>query len=75
VFFKVSIEGKKVSGKQIQPDQAAIQIAYQLSGKPASLEQMLATPAQRAVLMARARKHMRNRMKFDLKKLQAGDFD
>lgn len=64
-----------MASKQIQPDQAAIQIAYQLSGKPASLEQMLATPAQRAVLMARARKHMRQRMKFDLKKLQAGDFD
>lgn len=60
---------------RIQPDKAALQIAYELSGKPAPLEAMLANPAQRAALMARAKRHMRQRTKFDLKKLQANDLD
>lgn len=60
---------------RIQPDNAALQIAYELSGKPASLAAMLANPAQRAALVARAKKHMRQRTKFDLKKLQANDLD
>ncbi len=58
-----------------QPDLAALQIAYALSGKPAPLEAMLANPAQKAALVARAKKHMRQRSKFDLKKLQANDLD
>lgn len=60
---------------RIHPDNAAIQIAYELSGKPTTLEKMLTNPAQRAALMARAKRHMRQRMKFDLKKLQANDQD
>lgn len=58
-----------------EPDSAAIQIAYELSGKPAPLERMLSNPAQRAALIARAKRHMRQRMKFDLKKMQANDQD
>lgn len=60
---------------RLQPDQAAIQIAYELSGKPCSLEQMLGNPTQRAVLIARAKRHMRQRLKLDTKKLAANDND
>lgn len=60
---------------RIHPDQAAIQIAYELSGKPCSLEKMLTNPTQRAALMARAKKHMKQRARLDIKKLRANDND
>lgn len=59
----------------LQPDPAAIAIAYELCGKPMSLENMLTNPAQRAALMARARRHMKQRLRIDLQKLRANDND
>ena len=58
-----------------EPDRAAIAIAYELCGKPMPLEKMLANPAQKAALISRAKKHMKQRQKMDLKKLQANDND
>lgn len=59
----------------IQPDRAALEIAYSLLPASMSLEDMLKHPALKIVLLNRAIAHMERRAKRDFKKLQSGDCD
>jgi len=58
-----------------EPDRAALEIAHRMLGSKASLDDMLKDPALKAALRAAARRHMRQRARFDPKKLQANDND
>ncbi len=61
---------------RIQPDRAALEIAYgRIKKRPFTLDQMLAIPAQRRIIENEARSHIRRREKFDIKKMQSGDND
>lgn len=60
---------------RIQPDRAALEIAYSLMSTRLSLDELLKNPTQKRLLESRARKHMRSRNKFDIKKMQANDND
>jgi hypothetical protein len=62
--------------QRIQPDRAALEIAWgKRKNRPFTLEQMLADKTQRSIIENEARKHMKQRDKFDLKKHQANDID
>ena len=58
-----------------QPDRAALEIAHRKAHNKMSLDDMLKVPSLKATLYAMARRHMRNRSKFDPKKMQANDND
>jgi hypothetical protein len=60
---------------RIEPDRAALEIAHRQCRNAMSLDDMLKVPNLKATLYAVARKHMRNRSRFDPKKLQANDND
>ena len=60
---------------RIEPDRAALEIAYSRLRSDVPLDAMLANPRLRIVLMAVARKHMRRRSRFDPKMMQANDHD
>jgi hypothetical protein len=60
---------------RIEPDRAALEIAYRKSRQTMSLDAMLQVPNLKATLYAMARRHMRARLKFDPKKMQANDND
>jgi len=58
-----------------EPDRAALEVAHRMLGAKSPLDDMLKNPAFKAALKAAARRHMRNRDRFDPKKLQANDND
>ena len=57
------------------PDGAALEIAHRRLDAKASIEDMLGHPALRIILENRARYHMQQRARLDVKKLQANDMD
>lgn len=60
---------------RIEPDQAALEIAHRLVAPRTTFGDAMRTPAIKRAIETRARKHMRDRSRFDLKKLQAADAD
>lgn len=60
---------------RISPDRASLEIARIKLRTTAQLDEMLKNPALRIVLETVARRHMRNRDRVDVKKLQANDND
>jgi hypothetical protein len=60
---------------RIQPDRAAIEVAYRLLPHTLPLEAVLEHPALRIILENVARRHMQRRMRPDSKKLQANDLE
>ena len=58
-----------------EPDRASLEVAHRILGAKAPLDDMLKDPALRAALRAAARRHMRQRARFDPKKLPANDND
>jgi hypothetical protein len=61
--------------KRIEPDRAALEIARSMLRTTRPLNELLAVPSLRKVLETVARRHMKNRAKFDPKKAQSGDLD
>ncbi|PRC93065.1 hypothetical protein [Solimicrobium silvestre] len=61
--------------KRAQPDRAALEIAHRQLCTDTPLDDMLASAALRPIVENVARRHMVRRAKFDVKKLQANDFD
>lgn len=59
----------------IQPDRAALEVAYRLLPHEMPLEAVLQHPTLRIILENVARRHMQLRARFDAKKLQANDLD
>ncbi|MFZ6690258.1 hypothetical protein [Undibacterium sp. SXout20W] len=59
----------------ITPDKAALEIAYKRLGITLSYSDAMSNPTYKKLIEARARAHMRQRDRFDLKKLQANDND
>jgi hypothetical protein len=57
------------------PDAISIDIAFRSLGTAKTLEQVMADPALKRILLNRARLHMRRRAKFDPKRMQANDND
>ncbi|HEY0843781.1 MAG TPA: hypothetical protein VGE12_00330 [Noviherbaspirillum sp.] len=62
-------------GARLQPDRAALEVAYRLLPCEAPLEAVLEHPALRIILENVARAHMQRRARFDARKLQANDND
>lgn len=60
---------------RLQPDRAALEVAYRLLPFTAPLDIVLQHPTLRIVLENCARRHMQRRMRLDVKKLQANDLD
>ena len=60
---------------RIAPDRAALEIAHRKLHSTRPLDEMLTVPSLRRVLETMARRHMKDRDRFDPKKLQAGDVD
>jgi hypothetical protein len=59
----------------IVPDRAALEIAHSRLGSKRPLDEMLQVASLRKLLELQARWHMKRRVQFDPKKLQAGDTD
>ena len=59
----------------IEPDRAALEIAHFKLRSKTPLDDMLKVASLRATLFAIARRHMRRRGRFDVKKMQANDSD
>nr|WP_314606539.1 hypothetical protein [uncultured Janthinobacterium sp.] len=60
---------------KIEPDRAALEIAYGQMHTSRPLDELLKVPNLRATLYAVARRHMKRRDRFDPKKIQANDND
>lgn len=60
---------------RIQPDRAALEIAHKRLPIKLSLDAALKDPELKRIIENRARIHMRQRDRFDLKKYQANDID
>ncbi|MFZ6726181.1 hypothetical protein ACO0K2_11870 [Undibacterium sp. MH2W] len=60
---------------RINPDKAALEIAYKRLGITLSYSDAMKNPTYKKLIEARARAHVRQRDRFDLKKLQANDND
>lgn len=60
---------------KIEPDRAALEIAYGQLRTTRPLDDLLKVPNLRATLFAVARRHMKRRDQFDPKKMQANDND
>lgn len=60
---------------RIQPDRAALEIAYKNLPITKPLDAALKDPILKRIIENRARIHMRQRDRFDLKKMQANDND
>ncbi|MDY7537655.1 hypothetical protein QN372_00700 [Undibacterium sp. RTI2.1] len=60
---------------RIQPDRAALEIAYNNLPIAKPLDAALKDPILKRIIENRARIHMRQRDRFDLKKMQANDND
>ena len=60
---------------KIEPDRAALEIAYGQLHTTRPLDELLKVPNLRATLYAVARRHMKRRDRFDPKKMQANDND
>lgn len=60
---------------RIKPDRAALEIVYGNLKTSTPLDQMLANKTQRALLESLARKHIKQRDRYDFKKQQANDND
>lgn len=60
---------------KIEPDRAALEIAYGKLRTTRPLDELLKVPGLRATLYAAARRHMKRRDRFDPKKMQANDSD
>lgn len=60
---------------RIEPDRAALEIAHSKLRSTRPLDEMLTIPSMRKLVEALARRHMRDRAKFDPKKIQSGDTD
>lgn len=59
-----------------QPDRAALEIAFQrLAIRGMNFEQAMNDPTWQRVIKLRAKKHMAQRARMDIKRLQAGDID
>ncbi|BBB59912.1 hypothetical protein UNDKW_1639 [Undibacterium sp. KW1] len=61
--------------KTPEPDEVALEIAHGLLATRLSFEEAMNHPTWKVVIKTRARKHMQQRDKFDLKKLQSNDKD
>lgn len=60
---------------RIQPDAAALDVAYKLLPITVPFEVAMKDPTKKRLIENRARIHMRQRDRFDLKKLQSNDID
>lgn len=60
---------------RLEPDEAALIIAHSLLATKLPFAEAIKHPIWSTVIKTRARKHMQQRDKFDLKKLQANDND
>ena len=60
---------------RIEPDRAALEIAHFKLRAKQPLDDMLKVASLKATLYAVARRHMRRRSQFDIKKMQANDND
>lgn len=60
---------------RIQPDRAALEVAYRLLPLDEPLDTVLQHPALRIILENCARRHMQRRAQFDARKLQSNDLD
>lgn len=58
-----------------EPDRAALEVALRMLDVQVPLDSLLADPACKVILHTLARRHMRRRAEFDVKKLQANDND
>lgn len=56
-----------------QPDQLALEIAHRRVAPRTPYAEAMADPAISKLITARARRHMRERQKMDLKRIQAND--
>lgn len=65
----------KATKTRIEPDRAALEIAHSRLRSTTPLDQMLASPSLKRVVETVARRHMKQRDRFDQKKLQANDND
>jgi len=61
--------------KRITPDTAALEIAHKRLPIKLPFSEAMRVPALKRMIENRARIHIREREKFDLKKLQANDND
>ncbi len=60
---------------RIEPDRAALEIAYKRLGIAMPMTDALQHPTYKRLITARARKHMKQRLQFDPKKQQSNDND
>lgn len=58
-----------------EPDRAALEIAHSQLHTSRSLDDMLKVDNLKATLYAVARRHMKRRERFDVRKMQANDND
>ncbi|MBC7860314.1 MAG: hypothetical protein H7Z39_16395 [Burkholderiaceae bacterium] len=58
-----------------EPDRAALEIAHRQLHTSRSLDDMLKVANLKATLYAVARRHMKRRERFDVRKMQANDND
>ncbi len=61
--------------RRIEPDRAALEVAYRLLRTSYTLDQVLTSPTLFLILKNVARRHMQRRAQTDIKKLQAADAD
>lgn len=64
-----------VMATRIQPDRAALEVAYNTLRTTTPLDVMLTNPTLKPILENVARLHMQRRDRLDIKKLQANDLD
>jgi hypothetical protein len=72
---KPDATGTLIMPDRIQPDRAALEVAYLLLPCDAPLDEMLQHPTHKIILENVARRHMQRRAQMDVKKLQANDHD
>ncbi|MDC8756232.1 hypothetical protein [Janthinobacterium fluminis] len=58
-----------------EPDRAALEIAHRALQSKQPLDEMLRHPGLALILKLLARRHVRRRMRIDVKKLQSNDYD
>lgn len=58
-----------------EPDRAALEIAHSKLALTQPLDEVMKSKSLARTIKAVARKHIKNREKFDVKKMQAGDND
>lgn len=67
--------GSDMARRAPAPDRAALEIAHRSLRNALPLDDMLKVASLRRVVETLARRHMKNRMRIDVKMLQANDSD